>query len=671
MSLSLSTFKPAEEIIHGVLVRDPYRWLEERNLPETEQWIRNQQERFEDYFDGCPDLDVIRSRVREYLDVEIVDQVTKIAERYYYRRRSRGEEQASIFSFDPQMAIERRLVDPLRYGPFYSVSIHQISKDGRFLAFELRHGGEDARSIHFIDVDRSLILPDKIEAGYPRGLAFTPDGKGFFYCHELLADTQEHTVNLHLFNESVADLTVFRLARTRGDRLVLTADFKHLGVVVSRQVVGEYVIDFWIADLHQPDHWELVFAKKKAPFYPFLAYGRLFAISFECCPNGRLIEFDKNGRELRVIIPEQPSPIRQLVISGDRFFASYIEKLTPRISSWAISGEPLGHIDLPAGGSVRLLSNFNEEGAVFYSYESFSQPLIIFEYLPGSSRSEIWHMRQTPGTQASYKVKETQYPSKDGTRIPITLVQSKPEADYPAPAIVTSYGGFGVSASPQFSALAAIMMELGAIFVLPHIRGGGEMGIAWHHAARGRERQVAFDDFIAAQEWLLKEGVTTVDKLAIVGGSNSGLLVAAAMTQRPDLFRAVLCVAPLLDMVRYERFDRAIHWREEYGTAEDKGDFNALYAYSPYHHIQEEENYPSVLFVTGDKDDRCNPAHVRKMAARLKERSAQANPVLVDYSEQRGHSPALPLSVRIEALARRISFLCRELGIPRPQAEAQ
>jgi prolyl oligopeptidase len=190
------------------------------------------------------------------------------------------------------------------------------------------------------------------------------------------------------------------------------------------------------------------------------------------------------------------------------------------------------------------------------------------------------------------------------------------------------------------------------------------VGSEWHEAARARSRQIAFDDFLSAAEWLRSERVTNPSKLAIFGGSNSGLLVAAAMTQRPALFRAVLCVAPLLDMVRYERFDQARKWNQEYGTVDDPEDFRGLYGYSPYHHVEPDQDYPATLFVSGDKDDRCNPAHVRKMVARLQNRSAQKCPVLVDYSPERGHSPVLPLSIRIDALTRRIAFLCRELGIP-------
>lgn len=237
-----------------------------------------------------------------------------------------------------------------------------------------------------------------------------------------------------------------------------------------------------------------------------------------------------------------------------------------------------------------------------------------------------------------------------------------------APVVMTGYGGFGIAMTPQFSVLVSIMMELGAVFALPQIRGGGEFGKVWHDAARGRNRQIAFDDFIAAAEWLCDERLTSPQQLAIFGGSNSGLLAGAAMTQRPDLLCAVLCIAPLLDMVRYEHFDQAAKWQQEYGTVESLEEFEALYAYSPYHHVDGTINYPATLFVAGDRDDRCNPAHARKMAARLQQRAAQTRPVLVDYSPERGHSPVLPLSVRTEALVRRIAFLCRELKISIPTA---
>ena len=228
---------------------------------------------------------------------------------------------------------------------------------------------------------------------------------------------------------------------------------------------------------------------------------------------------------------------------------------------------------------------------------------------------------------------------------------------------MSGYGGFGIGTTPQFSVLVTIMAELSVTFALPGIRGGGEFGKAWHDAARGRKRQVAFDDFIAAAEWLCRSGIAMPERLAILGGSNAGLLAGAVMTQRPDLFRAVVCIAPLLDMVRFEILGGSRKWRSEYGSVEDPEDFRALYAYSPYHRVNDNTEYPSVLFVAGDSDQRCHPAHVRKMAARLQGRSAQQRPIVVDYSEERGHAPRLPLTTQVDALTRRIAFLCRELGV--------
>jgi prolyl oligopeptidase len=236
----------------------------------------------------------------------------------------------------------------------------------------------------------------------------------------------------------------------------------------------------------------------------------------------------------------------------------------------------------------------------------------------------------------------------------------------PSPVIMTGYGGFGIAMTPQFSALALIMMEFGVMFVIPHIRGGGEFGVSWHEAGKAANRQVSFDDFLQAAVWLCENDLTSPDKLAIFGGSNSGLLVGAAMTQRPELFRAGLCIAPLLDMLRYEHLDPAMRWRAEYGTVVNENDFRHLYAYSPYHQVKADINYPAALFVCGGKDERCSPAHVRKMAARLVDRESQTNSILVDYSVERGHSPVLPLSVRVEALTRRIAFLCRELNLSFP-----
>lgn len=668
--MPLSMFRPApvEEVIHGIVVSDPYRWLEDRSLPETEAWIADQKRRCEDYFSDCGDIDALRDRVREYLDIDVVDQPVRVAGRYFYRRRNQGQEQASIYVQDIATGYERLLVDPSALGPLVSVGIHRISNDGSLLAYEHKHGGEDQKAIHVVDVESGRILPGKIETGYARGFVFTSDRLGFYYCQEISAASEEHSIHLRLFHESVADRVVFHVARSRESRLVLTADNFHLGAIWIHQHACEFVADFWITQQDDPTRWRQVFRNKKLPYSPILKGGEIFVLSYDDAPNGKLIELAEDGREIRTLVPEQDATIQQLAFTGDNIFIRHIHLSIPCVRRWSLSGKDLGELDIPIDGTIQLLPNQNYmESSIFYTYESFTQPPTIFEYLLGTGKSRLWYQHNLPIPCTSCSVRRVSFSSKDGTQIPMMLVSRRKSASgSEAPVIMTSYGGFGVPTTPQFSVLVSIMMKLGAVFALPHIRGGGDFGRAWHDAGRARKRQAGFDDFIAAAEWLCREGLTSTQQIAIFGGSNSGLLVGAAMTQRPDLFRAVLCLAPLLDMLRYEQFDQAAKWQHEYGTVEEAEDFHALHAYSPYHHVQDGIDYPAVLFVSGDKDDRCNPAHVRKMASRLQENSVQTRSILVDYSQERGHSPVLPLSLRTEALARRIAFLCRELNISMP-----
>jgi prolyl oligopeptidase len=664
MSLNDSRFAPVEEMIHGVRVRDPHRWLEDRSLPKTEEWIQEQGRRCDAYFAECKELPAIRERVREHLDIEVVDQPAKIRNRYFYRRRDRGQEQGCIYVRDAVTGMERLLVDPSAEGSFVSVGIYRISPDGSLLAYERKHGGEDKKSIHIVDVESGVPLSYGMGRGYAQGFIFSADNRGFYHCHGISADAEEHTIWLNRFHESVAGQVVFRVRQSRGSRLVMAADSVHLGAIWVHEVDSELIGDLWMAKQADPAKWHQVLANRKLPFSPILKDGRLFAISYENAPNGKLVELNHDGQEMRVIVPDQGTTIRQLVLSGGDVYISSLDGLYSVVRSWSLDGNQLLGMELPGDGTIRLLPDLGDGSSLFLSHESFTQPQTIFEYVPAAHALSVWSQRTLHPSIKSATVRHVSYSSIDGMEIPITLVGPM---DFgmgtSGPAVMTSYGGFGVALTPQFSVLIVILMECGALFALPHIRGGGEFGKAWYDAGRKTNRQTSFNDFIAAAQWLIQEGITRPQQLAIFGGSNSGLLVGAAMTQRPDLFRAVLCVAPLLDMVRYECFDQATKWREEYGSVEVKEEFQALHRFSPYHRVSDDVGYPAALFVSGDKDDRCNPAHVRKMVAQLLESSEQRFPVLMDYSGERGHSPVLPLQVRIEGLSRRIAFLCRELNM--------
>jgi prolyl oligopeptidase len=666
MSLTDFRLDNVEELIHGVLVRDPYRWLEDRSRAETEDWIQEQRRCCDKYFAECEKLPAIRERVREYLDIDVVDQPARVGQRYFYRRRERGQEQASIYVRDASSGQERLLVNPSLLGAFASAGIHRISKDGSLLAYELKQGGGDRKAIHILDVERGRVLPDLIQTGYARGFSFTADDSGYYYCHDVKETSEDHTIRLHRFAGTGEDRVCFRIGRTRGSRLVLIADHTYLGAIHTHQPDANGVVDLWVARQSEPETWRCIFTNRELPYSPIVRQGRILAVSYQQSPNGRMVELEFSGNEIRTVVPEHAATIRQLIVAGDKVFVNFLNRMAPSIEYWSLAGRKLGCIDIPLDGTIRLLPCQSENAdSIFYTYESLTEPATIFEYEIKTETVKLCYRRERPIALSDSPPLEATYPSRDGAVIPITIASYKhTTSKQRRPLIMSGYGGFGVSMTPQFSVLVAIMMELGAVFALPHIRGGGEFGKEWHDAARGRNRQTAVDDFIAAAEWLCSRQITTSEHVAIFGGSNSGLLIGAAITQRPDLFRAAVCIAPLLDMVRYERFDQAAKWTQEYGTVDDPEDFAALHAYSPYHHIVEDINYPSILFVSGDKDDRCNPAHVRKMAARLQRRNVQRSPVIVDYSRERGHSPVLPLSVRIEALSRRVAFLCHELNLP-------
>jgi prolyl oligopeptidase len=669
MQVSANPFPPIEEVLHGVTVLDPYRWLESRDAPQTEGWLREQSRLFHSYFDQCADLAALRARVQDYLDVEVVDQPAHVGDRYFYRKRNKGQEQGSIYVCNETNAEERLLVSPAHDDLFSSVGIYRISEDGNLLAYEVKHGGEDRKDIHIIDIKSGKVLPDTIPHGHARGFAFTPGGDGYLYVLECGTAEHEHRIRRHRFGQTGDDEVVFRVPQLNGSRLILTANAVRLGAVWFHLEGSRMAADLSISPISREPHWRKVFRAQPMPYNPILCHDRILVLTETESGDSQIVELSEDGSILRTLIPPRSMPICHCAITRDRLFVRYLDHGATTIESWNFEGCPLGSIEIQSSGTIALLPAHSQNSDnLFYSYQSYDCPPAIFEYSIRTDSSVLWHHQGLPRSYRPSNVSETTFTPNDGTPIPITLVSKERESPFASqPAIMTSYGGFGMAMTPQFSVLVAIMLELGAVFVLPHVRGGGEFGKAWHEAGRGRNKQRAFDDFIAAAEWLQREGITTREKLAIFGGSNSGLLVAGAMTQRPDLFAAVLSIAPLTDMVRYEQFDDAAKWRGEFGTAEDHDDFRALYSYSPYHRVRAEINYPATLFVSGDRDERCNPAHVRKIVALLQQRAAQFSRIILDYCEERGHSSVLPLSIRVEALARRIAFLCRELHVTTPE----
>jgi len=402
-------------------------------------------------------------------------------------------------------------------------------------------------------------------------------------------------------------------------------------------------------------------------FFGDIEGGRLYMTTNWKAPRWHIYSVDlKNPvREAWTeIIPESDASIQNFGLYGGRIIVDYVRNATSQLRLFEVNGKSVGDVPLPTLGSVSGTTGRWENGQVFLDFHSFNTPDTILSYDVKSEKLDTWQKSSVPIDSDKYTVEQVWYESKDKTRVPMFLFYKKGLVrDGARPVVLTGYGGFNVSNTPAFSALGVVLADHGGIYALANLRGGGEFGETWHHAGMMENKQNVFDDFIAAGEWLIANKYTNSSKLAIAGGSNGGLLVGAAMTQRPDLFKAVVCLYPLLDMVRYQKFPPATWWVPEYGSSDDAAQFKYILAYSPYQNVKDGTKYPATLFVTGDGDTRVNPLHARKMAARVQAANGGENPILILYDTKSGHSGGRPLNKEIEENTDIASFLFLELGV--------
>ncbi len=671
MTPPFSIAEPVNEVLHGCSVSDPYQWLEDANSPRTKQWLAEQVRYSRAYLDGLTGRERIRERIREFLSVETCDSFLLAQNRYVFRKRQAFEEQPSIYMREGAKGPDECLIDPVARGTgkYTAVRPVQLSPDASLLLYEVKQGGERTGVFELFDIDRRTVLADALPRGWLRGFAFATDGRGFYYAHEPIGGPKPfyRAACHHVLGTALEeDRQIFVAGESRDLRLCLLSDQVRLGFLVLR-FHEKTSTDFYTTRLEGDAAAVPVVRGAEYKFTPRLVRGRIFAVTDYDAPNLRVVELCEAGSAFawREVVPEQDSRIHQWVVASDVILVSYVWRSETRVSVFSLAGEKLDQWPARTGGhTVRFLAASRERNEVLWETESFTRPPAILSSVPRGRRFELWHSQDIRFPSDRYAQAELTYRSKDSTEIPMFLVGRRDVLKAGChPLIMTSYGGYGVPMRGQFSVFVAFLMERGCLFALPQIRGGSEQGAAWHSAAKRQHRQTAYDDFLAAAEWLVANKRTTPEQLAIFGGSNSGLLVGAALTQRPDLFRAAVCLVPLLDMLRYHRFDHANVWREEFGTAEDADDFRALRAYSPYHQVRDAVRYPAVLFVSGELDQSCNPLHARKMTARLQAASSSGLPILLDYTKFRGHSPVLPLSSRIEALTDRMAFLCDQLGV--------
>jgi len=661
------------EILHGVAVTDPYRWLEEQNSPQTRQWLEQQAVYTQSYFDTLSGQERIRKRLEELLDVEVIKHPYRVGNRCFFLMRAAHQEQPLIMIREGESKEGMPLVDPAQRGQGnrVAVDILNISRDGNILAYGVREGGDDCQSIEFVNVDRREVLADRIPAGRYTCLVFSSDGQGIFYSHEPVTSLQPdyRAVYRHLFGTSSdEDVEVFSAGTGRNLHVFVggSDDCKYLSYCVVRYV-DPPLTDFYVQDLSSKIPPQLVVEKESALFSPVLFKDRLITLTDWQAPNRRVMSIDLKAPERqnwREIVRESKRLIQNIIPTDKYILVNYTESMGARIEIVDWDGRNIGMLPSSPHGTATALSCSSDGDSVFYSFSSFRDPPEIRQYHFESGKEEIWAYSQVPFDPSSIEVEQVSYSSKDGTRIPMFLVRPKEYGcAHPLPTVIYGYGGFGTCITPQFAAYVAFLVEHRCLVAFPNIRGGGEYGEEWHLAGKRRNRQNAIDDFIVAAEWLLSKGYSVPGKVGIVGGSNGALLVGASITQRPDLFRAAICLGPLLDMLRYHRFDSTDSWVGEYGSADSSDDFAYLHAYSPYHRVTDGSAYPAVMLISGDADTRCNPLHARKMTARLQSASISGHPILLEYKPAWGHWPTQALSCRVDALTRRLGFLCHELGI--------
>jgi prolyl oligopeptidase len=656
-----------------VPITDPYRWLENQESAQTREWLQAQHEYSRAYFDGIPGRTRIEQRVRELLDVETHDSLQKSGHRYFFRKRMPGQEQPCIFMREHADGTDQILIDPSKRGsgPYTAVRLLRVSPNGQLLLYEIKEGGERTGKFELLDLATRQTLPDALPRGYLRGFAFSPDSKSFYYVHESQNDKRSFSCAAYhhiLGGNFDCDREIFVAGQNPRVRLHIVPGTAELGFLVLH--FGEHnATDFYLWSMDGERGPESILRGAEYRFAPILlSDGRILAITDRDAPNYRIVEVHERLQrepEFTDLVPETGAVIQNWTIVEGRIFVCYVRELKTEVDIFNLEGSRIGQLPVASSNTIRLQGGVEDSDELLFETESFASPVRTYRYAPARNEINLWEERRVPFQSENFSHIRVWFTAKDSTKIPMFLAGRNDVLENGSqPTIMTSYGGHGVAMTPQFSVFVAFAMEQGCVFALPNIRGGSEFGIKWHHAARRRDRQVAFDDFISAAEWLIGTGLTQPRQLAIFGGSNSGLLVGAAMTQRPELFQAVVCMVPILDMLRYHLFDNAHVWKGEYGTTDDAEDFRALLGYSPYHGVRDGTAYPATMIVSGDLDQNCNGLHARKMTARLQAANVSEHPILLDYSGHRGHSPVLPLSTRINALSDRMAFLSYELQLP-------
>ena len=670
---------------HGTPVSDPYRWLEDTDSEATAAWVQAQNRVTSGYLEAIPEREAILRRLTELWDYERYGVPFREADRYFYFKSDGLQNQSVLYVQEGLAGEPRLLLDPNSMSKDGTVAITTVSvtDSGEYLGYGTAAGGSDWREFHVQRVSDGRELPDRVRWVKFSGLSWTKDGAGFYYSRypELAAEDS-------LLGQNRNQMLYYHRLGTSQDadmRIYERPDQPEWGFGASVTDDGRYlVIRVWhgtderdrvyYQDLGDPAAPELRAQVVKLldefdASYDFAGNdgSTFFFVTDLDAPRQRLIAIDletPDRANWREVIPEHDDVLQSAAIIAGRLVTLYLRDAHSQVRLFGLDGTFERDLELPTLGTVAGVRGEPDDTEMFFSFTSFLYPTTVFRYDFETGELGTFRQPDVDFDPAAYETRQIFYRSKDGTRVPMFLTHRRGlQRDGRNPTLLYGYGGFNISITPSFSVANLVWLELGGVYAVANLRGGGEYGEAWHEAGMKENKQNVFDDFIAAAEYLVREGYTSPERLAIAGGSNGGLLVGAAMTQRSDLFGAALPAVGVMDMLRFHKFTIGWAWVSDYGSSDDPEGFRYLSAYSPYHNLTPDTCYPSTLVTTADHDDRVVPGHSFKFAARLQAVQACAHPVLIRIETKAGHGAGKPTDKRIAEAADRWAFLVETLGI--------
>jgi prolyl oligopeptidase len=673
------------DVYHGTRVDDPYRWLEDdvRTSPEVRQWVEVQNKVTSAYLAAIPERDAIRSRLTELWNYERYSPPTKVGGRYFFTKNDGLQNQAVLYTLDSLHGEPRVLLDPNHWSKDGTVALTglSVSDDAKYLAYGMAEAGSDWMSWRVLDVAAAKPLEDELKWVKFSAASWTKDGKGFFYARfpEPTSGAQYQSLNLnqkvyyhHIGTPQADDVLVYQ----RPDHpewtfsTDVTEDGRYLVLATHKGTAHKYRITY--KDLTEPYGLPVDLIDDFENEYTLVGNDGpvLYFKTDLSAPRGRLIAIDlrKPDRTAwKEILPEAKETLEHVNLVGNLFVANYLKDAHTQVKLHKRDGAFVREVTFPTLGTATGFSGRQTDTETFYSFQSFATPPSIYRYDLITGESMLFRQARVKFQAENYEVKQVFYTSKDGTRVPMFLTHRKGLAlDGSHPTLLYGYGGFAIPMTPAFAVSRVAWLEMGGVLAVANLRGGSEYGEEWHLAGTKLRKQNVFDDFIAAAEWLIGQRFTRTDKLAIQGGSNGGLLVGAAMTQRPELFGACLPAVGVMDMLRFQKFTAGRFWVDDYGSSDNPEEFRALRAYSPYHNLKKGTHYPATLVTTADTDDRVVPGHSFKFIAMLEYCQGGPAPVLARIETRAGHGSGKPTTKQIEEVADQWAFLVKNLHMKLP-----